>query len=117
MKLTNASFSEIENGQKKITAQDILIADLGILKIRSHYNALVFMKEKGFFDSSGEEGNNQILERMDEERNAKLKTKRRQEIHREAVMKEKKSQKTIFTTFAGSRCSPETTSSEASDTE
>jgi len=54
---------------------------------------------------------------MDEERNAKLKTKRRQEIHREAVMKEKKSQKTIFTTFAGSRCSPETTSSEASDTE
>ena len=43
----NTSFSEIENGQKKITAQDILIADVGILKIRSHYNALVFIREKG----------------------------------------------------------------------
>ena len=32
----NASFSEIENGQNKITAQDILIADVGILNIRSH---------------------------------------------------------------------------------
>ena len=71
----NVSFSEIENGQKKITAQDILIADVGILKIRSHYNALVFMREKGCFDSSGEEEVKQILERMDEERDAKLKTK------------------------------------------
>jgi len=112
----NASFSEIENGQTKITAQVILIADVGILKIRSHYNALVFMREKGFFDSSGEEEVKQILERMDKERDAKLKTKRRQGIHREAVMKKKKSQKTIFTAFASSRCSPEATSSEASDT-
>jgi len=54
---------------------------------------------------------------MDEERDAKLKTKRRQKIHREAVMKKKKSQKTIFTAFASSPCSPEATSSEASDTE
>ena len=75
------------------------------------------MREKGFFDSSGEEEVKQILERMDEERDAKLKTKRRQEIHREVVMKKKKSQKTIFTAFASSRCSPETTFSEASDTE
>ena len=46
---------------------------------------------------------------MDAERDRKNKIKRRQEINREAVTNEKKSQKTIFAAFAASHC---TSSSE-----
>lgn len=111
------SVSEIKSRNKRITAQDIFIADVEHLKIRSHYNALVFMVEKGFFDSSGEEEAKKILERMDEERDRKKKIKTRQEINREAVRNKKKSQKTIFAAFASSRCasSSEMTSSSSSD--
>ena len=93
---------------------------MGHLKIRLHYNALFSMVEKGFFDNSGEEEAKKI-KGMDEERDAKNKIKRRQEINREAVLNKSKSQKTIFDAFAASRCtsSSEMTSSStsSSDTE
>ena len=118
---STARFSEIEKKYKKITAQEILIADVGDLKIRSHYKALVSMMEEEFFDSAGEEEVKRILKKMDEERDAKHKIKRRQEIHRDAVMQKNKLQKTIFAAFESSRCltSSETTSSSNSslDTE
>ena len=79
------------------------------------------MMEKGFFDSAGEEEVKRMLKKMDEERGAKHKIKRRQEIHRDAVMQKNKSQKTIFGTFESSHCltSSETTlsSNYSSDTE
>eukprot|EP00794_Sanderia_malayensis_P001808 gene1808-2025_t len=114
------SFYEIKGKHKKITPQDILFADVGHLKIRSHYNALVSMLEKGFFDSSGEEEAKTILERMDEERDTKNKIKKRQEINREAVKNKNKSQKTIFAAFAASSCtssSEMSSSTSSSDTE
>ena len=40
------------------------------------------MMEKGFFAGAGEEEVKRILKKMDEERDAKHKIKRRQEIHR-----------------------------------
>ena len=44
------------------------------------------MMEKGFFDSAGEEDVKRILKKVDEERDAKHKMKRRQEIHRDAPL-------------------------------
>ena len=71
------------------------------------------MMEKGFFDCAGEEEVKRILKKMDEERDAKHKIKRRQEIHRDAVVQKNKLQKTIFAAFESSHCltSSETTSS------
>ena len=50
---------------------------------------------------------------MDEERDAKHKIKRLQEIHRDAVMQKNKLQETIFAAFESSHCltSSETISS------
>ena len=48
------------------------------------------MMEKGFFDSAGKEEVKRILKNVDEERDVKHKIKRRQEIHRDAVMQKNK---------------------------
>ena len=45
-----------------MTAQDISIVDVENLKIKSHCNAIVFMMEKGFVDSSGDEDEHQFFE-------------------------------------------------------
>ena len=74
------SFYEIKNRYKKITAQDRSIVDVGNLKIRSHYSALVSMMEKGFFDSSRKEEVKKIFKRMNEERNTTQKIKRSQKV-------------------------------------
>ena len=50
------------------------------LKLKSHYSAPVSMKEKGFFDSSGEEDGKKSFKRMYEERDTKQKIRRIQEI-------------------------------------
>ena len=48
------------------------------------------MMEKGFFDHAGEEEVKRILKKVDEERDVKYKIKRRQEIHRDAVIQKNK---------------------------
>ena len=47
------------------------------LKIKSHYNAIAFIIEKGFFDNSGVEEGKKIFWRMDEERDTMQKIKRK----------------------------------------
>ena len=53
---------------------------MGHLKIKSCYNALVSMIERGFFECSGEEEGTKIFRRMDKERGTMQKIKRKQEI-------------------------------------